>query len=88
MLPYDAQGDQTQTLIDDWWKHILTSKNLLLKSLGFVMITLQMFCKFGQRWGDRIASFFRKKNPHVLIKTQIKTSVNNKYKNIAYKQCI
>lgn len=57
MLPYDAQGDQTQTLIDDQWKHILTSKNLLLKSLGFVLITLQKFCKFG----NRIASLFRKK---------------------------
>lgn len=61
MLPYDAQRDQTQTLIDDLWKPILTPKNLLLKVLGFVMITLQMFCKFGQRWGDRIATLFRKK---------------------------
>lgn len=49
MLPYDAQGDQAQTVIYGQWKHTLAPKNLHLKSLGSVMITLQMFRKFGQR---------------------------------------
>lgn len=61
LLPYDAQGDQTQTLIYGQLKHILAPKNLHLKSLGIVMFTPQMFHKFRQRWGEQIASLFREK---------------------------
>lgn len=43
MLPYDAQGDQSQTLIYDQWLHTLAPKNPYLKSLESVILPSKCF---------------------------------------------